>query len=347
MTNPDWKQFLNERGANWAEDKLHDFGNTTQELNATLERDIICDLSHFTLIKISGDDAQTFLQGQFSNDVKLLTETISHLSSYNTPKGRILACFRLYMIGSDYYMRLPSEIAERTVKRLRMFVMRSKVVLEDLSQTRILVGLSGPDAESLISDRVSKLPKDVDQVGTDNGLTVIRVPGIHPRYEISGDITAMQSVWGQLTEKAMPVGADAWALLDIHAGIPNIYSDTLEEFVPQMVNLHALNGVNFKKGCYTGQEIVARMHYLGKLKKRMFLIHVDGSTAPRPKDDLFEADSENTQSVGQIVDAVSSPKGGFDALAVIQINSAREKSLKCRDASVKVLELPYAVSNEA
>lgn len=306
---------------------------------------LVYDLADYGLICAQGDDTVTFLQGQFSNDVRNVTDTTSQLSSYNTPKGRALACFRIFRIGDKFYLRLPKEIIETTLKRLRMFVMRSKVVLDDASALLPGIGLSGHQATEWVHELVGNAPAAVDTVTHGNGLTAVRVGGPQARYEIYGEPASRTAAWATLTTRARVCDWSTWRLLDIQAGIPTVFKATAEEFVPQMINLELLNGVSFNKGCYTGQEIVARMHYLGSLKKRMYRLHVDAPTQPQPNDRIYEHDTGNDQSVGQIVDAQPTAAGGFDALAVVQKTNAENGNLRLGAVDgpqLKILPLPYA-----
>ena len=126
---------------------------------------------------------------------------------------------------------------------------------------------------------------DNDLVVTD-GVTILRLPAPVPRFELIGAFERLTAVWNALTPGCSTADADAWALLDIRAGLPTVYTATVEAFVPQMVNLQLLDGVSFNKGCYVGQEVVARMQYLGTLKRRMYLAEVETQTVPQPGDEL-------------------------------------------------------------
>ena len=314
-----------------------------------MNANILCDLGNFGLIQVSGADAQTFLQGQFSNDVKDVTEESSQLSSYNSPKGRMYASFRLMRFGETYLMLLPGENIEPTIKRLRMFVLRSDVKLDDVSENFSVLGVAGPDCRSALQALFNDTPSEVNGVKQwDNGL-IVHVPGSIDRFQIICTKATAAPYRESLGKQLSDASTDEWKRLDIEAGIPHIYISTREEFVAQMVNLHSIGGVSFTKGCYPGQEIVARMHYLGKLKKRMYRIHVDGDALPQPNTNIVEVGSDNTQSVGQIVDAVALPSGGFEALAVLQIKSAESAKLALENSAsgIQIEALPYEVTNEA
>jgi folate-binding protein YgfZ len=345
--NSEWQTFLGEAGARLEDSRVLDFGDPAAETQAALNSDVLADLSHFALVEVTGEDASDFLQGQFSNDVRLVTGNHSQLSAHCTPKGRVLVNFRLFRREGAYYLRMASGLVEAAVKRLRMYVLRSKVVVEDKSDALVRFGLSGPNAPALLGAALAKIPGEVDAAVTTDGVTVVRIPGSHPRYELYGEPVRLQALWKQLSEKARPVGEDGWQLLDIHAGVPTVFPETSEAFVPQMINLHAIDGVSFRKGCYPGQEVVARMQYLGKLKRRMYRAHIDAGQRPVAGGELFSERSASGQGAGKIVDARPAPEGGYDLLVVTQISEVEAgHALQVGDASGPALRfeaLPYDV----
>ena len=342
----DWQAHLATQQATIREGKVLDFGQADEELQA-VNGNLITDLSHYGLISAEGADTQAFLQGQFSNDVRLVTAEKSQLSAYCSPKGRILTSFRLFYLKDKYYLQMPLPLLEQTLKRLRMFVMRSQVTLVDDSEQMARMGLAGPDSEQYLRDIGVNYPVDVDAASLNGNVLILRVPGTIPRFEIHGPASELISLWDKLATKTTPVGANVWSLLDIQTGLPVIQSQTVESFVPQMVNLELINGVSFKKGCYPGQEIVARMQYLGKLKKRMYRAHIATDDTIQPGDDLYSGSSDNTQSIGNIVNAQPSPAGGYEALAVIQITEAEQGEVRWGSKNGSILEineLPYSLS---
>ena len=348
--NIDWQTLLEQQGAKLDGDQVVSFGDNDKEMQATASNHVIADLSHYGLIEAEGEDARDFLQNQFSNDMRLVSVSLSQISAYCSPKGRMLAAFRIFQQGEKFYLRLPRSILEPTLKRLRMFIMRSKVSLEDASDTQVHFGFAGPEANQRLADILDNIPTEANAVAENPGLFVIRLPDPTPRFEIYGEPEAVIALWRRLARQATPVGADCWSWLDIQAGIPEVLPPTVEAFVPQMVNLEALDGISYKKGCYPGQEVVARMHYLGKLKRRMYLAHVAGEVIPLPGDNLYSP-KETDQSVGKVVEAQPGPNGGIDLLAVIQIASAENNDIHLgateETPRLDFQELPYTVTNEA
>ncbi len=342
--NDAWTQHLQQAGAILT-DRGARFADTHEEARAAIAGDVVAALSDYAFIEASGPDAAAFLQAQLSNDVRALDAEQSQLSGYCNPKGRLLAAFRLLRIGDRYLLRLPAEILEPTLKRLRMFVLRSQVQLEDVSAQTAAIGVAGPAAEARLRETAGTLPAQVDGAVHAAGAVLVRVAGAIPRFELYGPTEAIAPLWDALATAATPVGPAAWALLDIHAGLPTVRASTMEAFVPQMVNLEVIGGVSFKKGCYPGQEVVARMHYLGKPKRRMFLAHLaEAAPPPRAGDELFRAGE--SQSSGRIVDAQPAAEGGSDLLAVIQLGSLGGEPLHLRDSqgpALQLRELPYAL----
>jgi folate-binding protein YgfZ len=340
----DWKTFLADAGAEFAADKVVHFGNPTREQEVALSGLVFSDLSHLAVIAVYGADAESFLQSQFSNDISQVADTSSQLDAYCTPKGRMLGLMRIFRQGETYYLRLPEDTAEAVMQRLRMYVMRADVTLEDASDNFVRIGVSGEHAVEELDSVVATVPAEVDQVTHAADITLLRVPGVRPRFEayISAH-EAAGKLWDSLNVRGAPVGESAWRLLEILAGLPNIFAASSELFVPQMVNLQVVNGVSFKKGCYPGQEIVARMQYLGTLKRRMFLGRIETGERVAPGDSLFTA-ADSEQAVGRIVDAQPHPDGGQSALAVIQITAAETAGLHLGSSAGAVFTtatLPY------
>ena len=317
----EWKTFLQKAGAEFDEAGVASYGNPRRELSMALTGNVFADLSHYGLIAVHGDDAESFMQGLFTNDVRKVSPQHSQLSGMCNPKGRLLASFRVFRHGDSYYLCLPAEMIEDVIKRLRMYVLRAQVTLEEASDTFVHLGLSGEETRATLEAFAGALPDETGGATAQDSQVVLRVPGIYPSYELFTTTDQAVALWDKLNVRGAPVGAEAWRLLDIQAGIPTIYPGTREAFVPQMINLQLVDGVSFKKGCYTGQEIVARMQYLGKLKRRMYRARVSAGTPPQPGDALFTADDPG-QSCGQLVSAALHPDGDYAVLAVIQINRA-------------------------
>ena len=357
--NSQWRDFLETRGARFGEDGLARFPDAPRQADPAL-----CDLSHLGLIAVVGADAPTFLQGQLTNDVRQVSAIHSQLAGYCTHQGRMLASFRLLRRGDTFYLLLPRTQVELVLKRLRMFVLRSQVVLTDASAEFAALGLSGDQAETLLAAAIHKamgpeaagpeaagpalaaLPAEVNGQAQVGDLTIIRPAGTPPRFLVLGPVPALTALWDRLAAAATPVNAEHWTLGDIQAGLPNIHPETREAFVPQMTNLQRVDGVSFTKGCYTGQEVVARMQYLGKLKRRLYLGEVTADRPPRPGDALFSPISESAQTPGTVVEASPLAEGRWALSLVAEIAAVADGRLSLGEGGplIQVSEPPYGFS---
>jgi folate-binding protein YgfZ len=344
-----WLNFLQQQGATLVEGRVTDFGNAATELQCAASGTVLIPLTHLGLLRARGDDAADFLQGQTSNDVRLVDAGHHQLNSYCTAKGRMLALFTLFMRDDDYYLQLPQELLAAVQKRLGIFIMRSAVKLEEAGGELVSFGLSGPQADKLLRKALGDCPAEPGHTLTIDGVTLLRRPGDTPRFICLADPERLIALWRLLTPETNPAGANGWELLEIRAGIPAITGDLVEAFVPQMINLQLIDGVNFKKGCYPGQEIVARMQYLGKLKRRMYRAYIDAAELPAAGTELYSPDSESGQGAGKVVRASPSPNGGCELLVVAEINRAEQQTLYLKDADGPHLErreLPYRFAEQ-
>lgn len=341
-----WRRVLETAGAVLEDGVPAHFGDARRESELAAGGDIVADLSAFGLISLQGNDAVSFLQGQVTTDTGQVSDQHSQLSAMCSPKGRMLASFRIVKRDDRYYLVLPSSMLESVLKRLRLFVLRADVHLEDASDQLLIIGLQGAGTAGKAEELLGKLPGAVDEVAQVRETSLVRLAGVQDRFLAIGPVEAVKTLWSTLTEVARPVAGKAWALTEILAGVPTIYPQTADAFVPQMVNYQAVGGVSFNKGCYTGQEVVARMHYLGKLKRRMYRARVASDTAPVPGDALFAPSCDSAQGAGRVVCAQPHPEGGFELLAVIQIESAEKDTVHLTDAAGPTLQLeplPYSL----
>ena len=306
------------------------------------DRVALCDLSQLSLLKVSGNDAEQFLQGQLTNDIKQLTEGRTHLTAYCTAKGRMLAIFRAHRNGENIYLQAPSEVIESVQKRLQMFTIMSDVKLENISEQQAQLGLMGDTATTLLAANFHSLPKTDNSLIQCDSITLIRHPGRMARYQIIAPPAQLKELCQAWLDNGDVVDPSNWSLLDIRAGIPNIYSATQESFVPQMTNLHLIDGVSFTKGCYVGQEIVARMQYLGKQKRHMQYATVITQQRPKVGDQLFSATSQSTQGAGNVVD-VQTAGEQYELLVVVEDESAANNDLQLTQngSKLEIGKLPY------
>ncbi|WP_051378487.1 YgfZ/GcvT domain-containing protein [Derxia gummosa] len=307
-----------------------DVQNPAAEFEATYaRRPLRAALEHLGVVKVTGADASAFLQTQFTNEVVKQTG-VAALNGYCTNKGRLLATFIQWSFETDgqreWRLAMARELVPAFVKRLSMFVLRSKVKIEDVTATTPLVGY-------LLADVPADWP--AAPYGIAAGGTVVRLADAlgRARFIVSGEVAV----------EAEAISADVWRLSDIDAGIARVTQPTQEAFVPQMINFELVGGVNFKKGCYPGQEVVARSQYLGKLRRRSFLMRgelAEGIAAGAPVEQEGAADP-----VGVVVEAAPNLVGGLDVLIETTVG-AIEAPITVAGKTLVRLELPYKLPSE-
>jgi tRNA-modifying protein YgfZ len=342
--NQDWQQFLSTQGAHIQDGVVQHFGDAAAERTSTRDGTMLCDLSQFGTLKVTGDEAQGFLHNLFSSDVNALTPQHALHSSFNTAKGRALATFLIWRNPSEFFLQLPHSLVAPIRKKLSMYVLRAKVKIEDASNNIVCFGLSGVNAATVLQKHYSALPQNTLEVSHHGDSSLIRLGA--DRFQINTTLQQAPDLWKKLGNDARPVGSPCWDWLNIQAGIPVILPQTQEQFVPQMANLDLIGAVNFKKGCYPGQEIVARMQYLGKNKRRMYLAHLHAETAPQAGNELFSMEMDG-QACGMVVNTQASPNGGYDLLAVVQIASHDAFPVHLGALTgprLEFLPLPYALA---
>ncbi|MBU9309647.1 CAF17-like 4Fe-4S cluster assembly/insertion protein YgfZ [Burkholderia multivorans] len=308
-------------------------------------------LVQFGVIDVAGDDAATFLHSQLTNDIEHLDAASARLSGYCSPKGRLLASFLAWRAGHDVRLLVSKDIQAAVQKRLSMFVLRAKAKLTDASDALAVVGFAG-DVRDALSGIFDALPDGVHVKVDGPAGALIRVPDaagrkrylwIGPRAEVDARLAALGG-------KLPVVSPAVWDWLDVRAGEPRITQPVVEQFVPQMVNFDVIGAVNFRKGCYPGQEVVARSQYRGTIKRRTALAHVAADTdAVRAGVELFHSDDPG-QPCGMIVNAAAAPAGGVDALVEIKLAALDSGSVHVGSAAGPALAfdaLPYAWPTDA
>lgn len=242
-------------------------------------------LDSLSVIEVTGDDAQEFLQGQFSNDIDTVAPGGCQLSAYCNPKGRALAVVRVLRFGDGWWLLAPAALADSLCRRLRLFVLRAKVNIDMRPLARRgFIGAPGPPDSALENDAT----------------VCAQVAGIVPRQLIIGEAAAMESF-----DTAPTASDDMWRLVDILSGLPQVYPVTAEEFIPQFINLDRVGGLSFTKGCYPGQEIIARLRHRGRVKQRMVAAHATGVETLAPGDAVYAGGTaDSDKKIGAVVDAV-------------------------------------------
>jgi folate-binding protein YgfZ len=296
------------------------------------------ELNHLTVLRFAGPDAIAFLQGQVSNDTRRLADGLPLLAAYSSAQGRVLAVLHLLPHSSGVMAILPREIAPPTLERMRKFVLRAKVKIEDLSDQYGVAGAC--DASALDS---GQLPPDGAAYLEGDGFSVARVAGgaqsAAPRYWVVRRREADSAAAGGAVERRAQL---AWRLADIRAGIPQVFGATSEQFVAQMLNLDLLDAISFTKGCYTGQEIIARTQHLGRIKRRLSRLRLPAGSWSIGQP-LRLADGRT----GRLTEVA--PVGeGFEALAVLSLDATPASDADAgagagagETVSAEELPLPY------
>ena len=304
-------------------------------------------LCHLGVIAVEGEEAEDFLHNQLTSDIHGLDHSHACLAGYCSPKGRLLASLLVWRDAERLYLACPKEILPAIQKRLQMFVLRSKVKLSDVSQSKVLLGLAQVDP-TLLSEAFASVPEQPYGMVINSDHSLIRLPNSHAtqRHLWMTDLASAPAVWQKLKSKMQVAPTAWWRWTEIQAGTPQIMLATQEKFVPQMINFELIGGVNFRKGCYPGQEIVARSQYLGKLKRRMLLAHCEqqGHLQVKSGDEIF-SEEDPSQPCGMVVNAESSPDGRIDCLIEIKLET-RQQKLRLHAATGALLQLdhlPYAL----
>jgi tRNA-modifying protein YgfZ len=318
---------------------------TSAELPSGLPSGVI-KLDHLGIIRVSGADAVSFLQGQLTNDVALLGMNESRLAAFCSAKGRMQASFTIYKRVSadltqttpDIYMVCSRDILAPTLKRLSMFVMRAKAKLTDVTDEFNIFGLTG-NTINLIAAQAINTPTTV----IFNASTAI---ALHPAL---GQTRALcMTPVGDDAPVGETLSAELWNWGEVHAGIATITAPIVEAFVPQMLNYESVGGVNFKKGCYPGQEVVARSQFRGTLKRRAYVVQIDADgVQPFVSEEVFH-ESDVEQPCGMVVQVATNPttdpSGGYSAIVSMQVSATVGGKLTLGSASganITLLSLPY------
>lgn len=300
-----------------------------------------CVLSHEGVLAIRGADAGKFLQGQLTCNINYLSQSRSSLGARCTPKGRMQSSFRILPQGDGYLLAMARGLVEPQQADLSRFAVFSKSRLHDESAEWVRFGLCGGDGV-LVSLGLD-LPQTADEIASDHGLIAVRLPD--GRAELWVPAEQAETVRQRLAAQLQEAPLDAWLLAQVRAGIGQVFGTTRELFIPQMINLQALGGVSFKKGCYAGQEIVARMQYLGKLKRRLQRLSADGEASELPAAGVELFSPVHGSSVGEVVLAANSEQG-IELLAVLQEDAAADGRIFLGSPDglpLSLLALPYTL----
>jgi folate-binding protein YgfZ len=301
-----------------------------------------CTLSHEGILAVRGSDAGKFLQGQLTCNINYLSDSTSSLGARCMVKGRMQSSFRILPEADGFLLAMTRELLEPQLADLKKYAVFSKAKLTDESDAWVRYGLH--NGESALQALGLEVPGQIDGITRHNGLIAIAVSA--GRIELWVPAAQAQQVQAQLAEKLPQAELNDWLLGQIRAGIGQVMAQTRELFIPQMINLQAVGGVSFKKGCYTGQEIVARMQYLGKLKRRQYRVAVSGDFLPEPGTEIFSP--THSSSVGEVVLAARDATGS-ELLAVLTADAVEDNNLHLGSSDgprLELLTLPYELDRD-
>lgn len=297
----------------------------------------VATLTHLGVIQIAGEDAAKFIHGQLTQDFSLLDQTEARLAAFCNAKGRMQATFIGFKRpNGDILLICSRDVLATTLKRLSMFVMRAKAKLTDASDQFAIYGLLGAAIKTIAANAYSTWAKaDLDSQSVVNlypALGVARQLGVSPV--------------GAPPPAGETVPLETWLWGEVRSGVATLTAPVFEAFVPQMLNYESIGGVNFKKGCYPGQEVVARSQFRGTLKRRTFLAHADVAMAAG--DEVFSA-VDADQPAGLVVQSAAAPQGGFDALISLQLSAVETGTLHLKASTgnaLQLLPLPYSLLDD-
>lgn len=301
-----------------------------------------CPLDHEGVLAVHGVDAAKFLQGQLTCNLHYLDPHTSSLGARCTPKGRMISSFRILPLADGFALAMASELVEVQLADLKKYAVFFKAQLADESAVWARFGLCGGDAalRALGLD----LPDAAGGVARSDELLAVRLDD--GRAELWAPAAQAADLRARLAAALPEAPLNDWLLAQVRAGVGQVFGATRELFIPQMINLQALGGVSFKKGCYTGQEIVARMQYLGRLKRRLYRLRLDGGALPAPGTELFSP--VHSSSVGEVALAAQG-ENGIELLAVLQDNAVEDGRLhlgSLEGPALQLLELPYVLDSD-
>jgi folate-binding protein YgfZ len=308
---------------------------------------MIAPLSHYGLLAISGPDTAKFLQGQTTCNLNEIDDDNSRPGAHCTPKGRMISNFQLARLDNHHYLlRMRRTLVENSRAVLAKYIVFSKAQQHNASDDYLPIGLSGDKAAAAIAKTFGALPAGLHRQVLCNGNIAIQMDSEATCFECWIRTEQLTNLWPHLSEGFTLQGSDSWELLCIRRGLGDVTEPTIESFTPQMLNYQHTGGISFTKGCYTGQEVIARLHYKGTLKRHMYRIHVEQPHL-KPGDVLLN--SSTAQVVGDIVNAVTLDSQQTEALAVLTIKDVEEDCIvtASNGAKVTVLSLPYAITSHA
>ncbi len=343
-TNNDWLTFLSEHGAIINNGHVEQFKSPAQPQPNSDQKTFISPLTERRLLSVTGADAYKFLQGQVTCDTEDLRREQMRSGAHCTHKGRMIASFRAFSLADHSIgLSLNEGCLEPLKNSLSKYIVFSKAKLAD-EQKLIGLGVSGKAATEVLSTIFTNLNAKPYSSTETNGCLALCLATDHYECWLTPEVA--RQFWGEASAQCQPAGESYWNLLCIRQGLSEVRAETVEMFIPQMLNFDQLNGISYKKGCYTGQEVVARMTYLGKLKRHTYRAALPTTNTPTIGADLYT--SESGQSIGNIVMAAATPEGDVECLICATDLAVAADAIyidKTLQQKLKTLTLPYAINS--
>jgi folate-binding protein YgfZ len=286
------------------------------------------DLPGHGAVLLTGPDAAKFLQGLSTNDMRLVTAAHSTPGALCQVNGRVSVIFRAVERDGNLLLRLPAALTPATLERLRRVVFRAQVKVLDGGAAIAWAGVSGPGAPEALARHAGAAPAVANEAATAGPFTIVRLPDEAPRFELAAPPEALERLREALPVNGFGPGDDAlWTLLEIRAGLPEIAPETVDVFLPQNLDLERLSGLSFTKGCYPGQEVVARTQHLGEIKRRLVRARAATAQVPAPGTALCaRAADGSARDGGKVVRAACGPDGTIELLAVIPVSLLADRA---------------------
>ena len=319
--NTNWIDFLKANNATFTDNSEINFLKNQQDISNTITA-----IAHLAILKVTGNDADQFLQGQLTCNINDITQSNSFFAAFCNAKGRTISTLLALKDADSFLLILPKVLADKVIRKLQMYILRSNVQLSNVTDELCLMGITTNNA-----DLFTHLPETSFAV-TNNSEIIIKLPSNENRFLHIGPVAIAKSLWTKLIEKNNFSMSDSntWEYQDISAGIPWLTEDSSEEYIPQMLNIDKLGGISFNKGCYTGQEIVARTHYLGKAKRELFLAECN-SIALQGNEPLMIT-NENEQAIGKVL-SIQPGTQNYKMLIVIAVTEAKSENLMVNNSN--------------
>jgi folate-binding protein YgfZ len=258
------------------------------------------------------------LQGQLTQDINLISQNKALYAGFCNPKGRVLAFMLCYLNHESIHIQIDSSVQEFILQKLRMYILRSKVSLNLVNETFTCIGFVG--SKALLAKKIQP-PKNYLDIIQSDGIMIMRLGIDDDRYQLMGETSKINDFMKLNFSEYSSMSFDDWNNLNILDGIPEIYPTTQEAFIPQSLNMDLIEGINFKKGCYTGQEIVARTHYLGRVKRRMYRAFIKSQVDLNPGDQIL---NKNGEEIGQLVRSAKQNGDKTNMLIELRVDQAHD-----------------------